>query len=277
MKQKKCELPASIPHPWLLFLIIYRSLVVRLAFARSVAVLAETSHRFLDISHAVRLYEAVGGGGSRSPATFETSKELGSTSTDVFTDDVAKLLDQTSDSDGKSNNVTKSDLGSESNNIDGMVGSTKTLISSNYNSELAALHETISRWVVHITTDQSEYSSPVKRALLSDIPRLCNFFGLDGVMAFILPQILSFLNDRKDWQLRASLFEHLPSVCHIIGRAATEHFVLPCLETALVDGEEAVVSRALQCLAQLLRFGLLSRSLLLGTPSILGIGSGSPG
>ena len=40
------------------------SIVVRLAFAKSVAILAETSHRFLDISHAVRLYEAVGGGTS---------------------------------------------------------------------------------------------------------------------------------------------------------------------------------------------------------------------
>ena len=95
--------------------------------------------------------------------------------------------------------------------------------------------------------------------------RLCTFFGLDGVMAFILPQILSFLNDRKDWQLRAALFEYLPSVCHIIGRAATEHFVLPCLETALVDGEEPVISRALQCLSELLCMGLLSRSFLIGT------------
>ena len=87
-------------------------------------------------------------------------------------------------------------------------------------------------------------------------------------MAFILPQVLSFLNDRKDWQLRVALFDCLPSVCHIIGRAATEHFVLPCLETALVDGTESVVSRALKCLSQLLTIGLLSRSVLLGTPSM---------
>ena len=77
--------------------------------------------------------------------------------------------------------------------------------------------------------------------------------------------ILSFLNDRKDWQLRASLFESLPSVCHIIGRAATEHFVLPCLETALVDGEERVVSCALRCLSEVLELGLLSRSALIGS------------
>lgn len=238
--------------------------------------LAETSHRFLDISHAVRLYEAVGGGGSRSPVNLESSKEATSLTKNVFTDDIASLLDKSSEIDNKGKG-RKSDLAVGSNTPDGMIGSDKTLISSTYNSELAALHETISRWVVHITTDQSEHSSPVKRALLGDIARLCNFFGLDGVMAFILPQILSFLNDRKDWQLRASLFTYLPAVCHIIGKAATEHFVLPCLETALVDGEEAVISRALQCLSQLLKLGLLSRSLLLGTPSTTGMGSESPG
>jgi phosphoinositide-3-kinase regulatory subunit 4 len=243
------------------------SLVVRLAFARSVAVLAETSHRFLDISHAVRLYEAVGGGGGGTGSASENSKEMKSMSKNVFTDDVAKLLDESAGPQDRNKKPETSESGVESTSSESVVGTGKTLISSTYNSDLAALQETVSRWVVHITTDQSEHSSPAKRALLGDMARLCNFFGLDGVMAFILPQVLSFLNDRKDWQLRAALFEYLPSVCHIIGRAATEHFVLPCLETALVDGEEPVISRALQCLSELLQMGLLSRSLLLGTPS----------
>jgi phosphoinositide-3-kinase regulatory subunit 4 len=249
------------------------SLVVRLAFARSVSLLAETSHRFLDISHAVRLYEAVGGGGGgggtgASSATNTTDSS--SSKTNVFTDDVAKLLDDPSAGGGgntKKLNAADSGMESTASSESAVVGNGRTLISSTYHAELSALHETVSRWVVHITTDQSEHSSPAKRALLGDLARLCNFFGLDGVMAFILPQILSFLNDRKDWQLRAALFENLPSVCHIIGRAATEHFVLPCLETALVDGEEAVVSSALKCLSELLRMGLLSRSLHLGMTS----------
>lgn len=253
-----------------------RSLVVRLAFARNLASLAETSHRFLDISHAVRLYEAVGGGGSRSPAAGESTKDESMMTDDVFGDDVAKLLDNTGP-DAASKSLSKQHSGGEGSAQEGVAGAGKTLISSNYKSEIMALHEIISRCVVHITTDQSEHSSPVKRALLSDMTRLCNFFGLDGVMAFILPQLLTFLNDRRDWQLRAALFEHLPSVCHIIGRAATEHFVIPCLETGLVDGEEVVVTRALQSLAQLSKFGLLSRSILLGTPVSTRSGSDSPG
>ena len=70
---------------------------------------------------------------------------------------------------------------------------------SAYQAELAALHETVSRWVVHIATDQSQHSSLTKRAMLKDLGQLCTFFGLEGTMAFILPQILAFLNDRKDW------------------------------------------------------------------------------
>lgn len=238
------------------------SLVVRLAFARSVALLAETAHRFLDVSHAVRLYEAVGGESN----TGGKPNEMPTTTNTVFGDDVARLLDETSGMTHQGNPKSMKKVDSSIESIASDIGGAgKTLISSTYNSELGALHETVSRWVVHITTDLSDHSSPAKRALLSDMARLCNFFGLDGVMAFILPQILSFLNDRKDWQLRATLFDHLQAVCQFIGRAATEHFVLPILETALVDSEEVVISRALHCLSELLRMGLLSRAVLLGS------------
>ena len=53
----------------------------------------------------------------------------------------------------------------------------------------------------------------------------------------------------------------------MIGRGATEHFVLPCLETALVDSEDAVIFSALVCLATLVDMGLLSRSVLVNTCS----------
>jgi phosphoinositide-3-kinase regulatory subunit 4 len=250
------------------------SLVVRLSFARNVAMLAETAHRFLDISHAVRLYEAVGGGSAN--VTNGSQKDSGSSS-DVFGDDIAKLLGESSSPSTKNENK-KILNGAESTETTAsdIMGSARALISSTYNSDLGVLHETVSRWVIHITTDVSEHSSPAKRALLADMARLCNFFGLDGVMAFILPQVLSFLNDRKDWQLRASLFEHLQSVCHFIGRAATEHFVLPILETALVDSEEVVISRALLCLSELLGMGLLSRGIFLGRKAVHGFDE-SPG
>lgn len=236
------------------------SLVVRVAFAKSVAPLAETAHRFLDISHAVRLYEAVGAGGSGSK-TPDKDADIERASSEVFGDNVANLLEGP-DIAGEKDEKKENDNSNENKNVGG-----NTLISSTYHTELGALHDTVSRWVIHLTTDQSEQSSPPKRALLRELSRLCNFFGRDGVMAFILPQILSFLNDHNDWQLRAALFEDMPSVCYIIGRAASEHFVLPCLETALVDSEDQVLSTALNCLANLVDTGLLSRNVLVDTKS----------
>jgi phosphoinositide-3-kinase regulatory subunit 4 len=236
------------------------SLVVRIAFSECIPVLAETSQRFLDISHAVRLYEAVGGGGSSNITdkikVSPSSGELG-----VFDDDIVKLLDGSSKEreEGKDGGPNQSAAMKDT-------GALHTLIANTYDAEVSALHEVVSRWVVHITT--SEQSSSPKKALLSDLARLCNFFGRDGVMAFVLPQILAFLNDRRDWQLRAALFDDLPSACFIIGRAATEHFVLPCLETALVDSEDQVLRNALMCLTTLVDLGLLSRSVLVDTRSI---------
>ena len=261
------------------------SLVVRVAFAEAVPILAETAHRFLDISHAVRLYEAVGatgkpsetsggtgGGTSASLASSLSSKESRGDA-GVFGDDVSNLLasssQETRTGTRKDGANKTSDTKTESTS-DG-VG---TLVSSTYHSDLTALQETVSRWVVHMTTDQSEQSSPPKRALLRNLSRLCNFFGRDGVLAFILPQILAFLNDRRDWQLRAALFEDMPSVCYIIGRAASEHFVLPCLETALVDSEDRVLSKALRCLASLVDMGLLSRAVLVNTNATVPVQNG---
>ena len=224
------------------------SVVVRVAFSQCVPILAETSRRFLDISHAVRLYEAVGGGGGSKP-----QRDPG-----VFGEGTVRLLDGPTT---KEEEEAKEEL----INHTAMAKINNTLIANTYESELSGLQEVVSRWVVHITT--SEQSSSPKRALLRDLARLCNFFGRDGVMAFILPQILAFLNDRRDWQLRAALFNDIPAACYMIGRGATEHFVLPCLETALVDSEDSVICSALICLATLVDMGLLSRSILVNTRS----------
>jgi phosphoinositide-3-kinase, regulatory subunit 4 len=60
------------------------------------------------------------------------------------------------------------------------------------------------------------------------------------------------------------LFENLPCVCRMVGRAATEEFVLPCIEIGLVDREDQVIRHALACLCRLIEVGLLSRAILLG-------------
>lgn len=128
-----------------------------------------------------------------------------------------------------------------------------TLENNTYAADLASLQETFSRWLLHICTDTSEHASFAKRALLEQIAPLSAFFASDSL--FLLPQVLTFLNERKDWELRAALFEHLPAVCH--GRSATEEYVWPCLEIGLADTHNQVVRKSLQCMARLVEIGLL--------------------
>lgn len=150
---------------------------MRVAFAKNIALLAETARRFLDVGHSVRLYETVAG---RQPLDAPSSNDK---------------LSVVSEASGTANSLD---------------ATTTTMITSTYDSDLAALHEVVFRWAVHITTDTSDHSSQSKQALLRGLPRLCNFFGVEYSFQ-ILPIILAFLNDRKDWQLRSTLCRHLPS------------------------------------------------------------------
>uniref|UniRef100_A0A7S3VB41 non-specific serine/threonine protein kinase n=1 Tax=Chaetoceros debilis TaxID=122233 RepID=A0A7S3VB41_9STRA len=234
-------------------------LMVRIAFAECIADLAETAMRFLDTCHAIKLYETVDGEASCSEGgkirVAMESAEL------AFNNNVAKLLDPSTKLVDSVDKEEKSD--------EHLTNAT-SLICSNFEKDLAELQEIVARWVVSITTDTSDHVSSLKQAILNDIARLCQFFGSEGVMSCVLPQILAFLNDRKDWQLRSALCTHLPSVCAIVGKAATEQFIVPCVETALIDEEEIVKSSALQCLASLVEMGLLTRVVLLGAKTTLG-------
>jgi phosphoinositide-3-kinase, regulatory subunit 4 len=225
------------------------ALVVRVAFSRCISDLAETSRRFLDIIHAVRLYEVIGGGSNNDSVSANRDPDL-------FGEHIVRLLDGAPSKE-------KCDV-KEDNKLQLVISNkNKNLIVNLYDEELVTLQDIVSRWIVHIAT--SEQSSAPKQALLKDLARLCSFFGRERVMEFILPQMLSFLNDRRDWQLRSSLLDYLAAPCSMIGRAATEHFVLPCLESALFDVEDTVICSAVACLTTLVDAGLLSRSVLIDT------------
>ena len=227
-------------------LITDASLIVRVAFAKNIAILAETALRFLDLGHSVSLYEAVAG---RQPDSSGAKEEKTRTKSAIFSEEAASLLN-------------KESAASNDNQRDA-TNTTTVTIRNTYDSDLAVLHEVVFRWVIHITTDTSDHSSQSKQALLSDLPRLCSFFRAEYSFQ-LLPIILAFLNDRKDWQLRAALCRHLPSVCVSVGRGATEQFVIPCIESALNDEVEKVIIEALNCLSTLISLSLLTRVTLLG-------------
>ncbi|KAL7549765.1 hypothetical protein ACHAWF_013027 [Thalassiosira exigua] len=236
-------------------LITDASLIVRVAFAQNISLLAETALRFLDVGHSVSLYEAVAGRHSMDGSSRDDKAKV---STAVFSEEAANLLGKKEDSPNSTAPSARVDSSDTEN-----LAETIT-VKSSYDADLAVLHEVVMRWVIHITTDASDHSSQSKQALLCGLPRLCNFFGADYSFQ-ILPILLAFLNDRQNWQLRAALCQHLPSVCVSVGRAATEQFVIPCIETALNDDVDQVVSEALRCLTTLVSLSLLTRISLLGT------------
>ena len=239
-------------------------LMVRISFVENLASLAETSMRFLYTCHVIKMYEVVNGDGNKSDKKNESDpiKKAMSSVESAFDDEAAKLLGspvKKTATKGRSSTERKEDT---ENCQDDPISS--VLMENTYDGDLLNLQEIVARWVITITTDTSEHASVINESLLKDIGRLCTFFGHDGVMTCILPQILAFLNNRKDWQLRAALCQHLSHVCAVVGRAATEQFVVPCVETALVDEEDLVINNALTCLGSLVEMGLLTRAVLLG-------------
>lgn len=193
--------------------------LVRITFAECLPQLAATSRRFLEIAHAMK------------------QKILTSSTT--------------------SSNASMATMSTRSNDI----SSTNTLYlaSSSFDKDLSLLHKMISRFVIQLTTpDQKSSSSLVKRALLVDITRLCVFFGRERTLDVVLPQLITFLNDR-DWELRGAFFDYICGVCSFVGRVTVELYILPCIEQALFDVQEIVITKALECLANLCQLGLFQR------------------
>ena len=199
--------------------------VVRCALASSIASLSETSKRFLEIAQWMRVVTL-----RREPSLERTPAAVVATKAMSGHGGPAALA-----------------------------ASVSALLS--FDSELGELQEQISRVVVGLASDV-QTTAAVKRALLTDITRLCIFMSRQSANDLVLPLLITFLNDR-DTSLRASFFTSISGVCAFVGRASFEAFVLPCILQQLSDVEEAVVSAALTSLSQLADVALHTRASLL--------------
>ncbi len=110
-----------------------------------------------------------------------------------------------------------------------------------YDAELGQLQEAVLRLVAALLSDPC---ARVKRCLLASIARLCALVGRARVNNELLPHLIAVLNDR-DAQLRAAFFECVPAVALFAGKAAFAAFILPCVEQALSDVDEAVIQRGM--------------------------------
>ena len=95
-----------------------------------------------------------------------------------------------------------------------------------------------------------------KTLLLHSLSQLCIFFGQHLANEIILSHMITFLNDKRDWQMRAAFFQHIPSVAAFVGVSCLS-MIYPLVYMGLADSEEAVCCRAVDALSALTELGLL--------------------
>ncbi|KAJ3185754.1 Serine/threonine-protein kinase [Gaertneriomyces sp. JEL0708] len=124
-----------------------------------------------------------------------------------------------------------------------------------YDQGLRDLQDVIQEEVITLLIDPDPL---VKRALLSDMSRLCIIFGRQKANDILLSHMITYLND-TDWQLRGAFFESIIGVGTYIGGRSLEEYILPLMIQALTDAEEFVVEKVLSALTSLAELGLLQK------------------
>jgi phosphoinositide-3-kinase regulatory subunit 4 len=207
--------------------------LVRIAFAESLAALAETSRRFLEIAQGLVLSQlsgdaAAGGGALGGGGGSGTSSDGAGKAKEAAADAAAG---------GEAAFALKLEQlhGTVSKWIHDLVGDSDMAASfSGQSSSLGSSGASQGRY------HSAARSNLVKRALLRDITRLCIFFGAAGTEQKLLPLLITMINDR-DWELRYALCAHIPALGAFLGPVVTETFIMPLSHPLIVDVEELVV------------------------------------
>uniref|UniRef100_A0A182J607 non-specific serine/threonine protein kinase n=1 Tax=Anopheles atroparvus TaxID=41427 RepID=A0A182J607_ANOAO len=134
--------------------------------------------------------------------------------------------------------------------------SSENLPVPHYDAELSALHEMLHQTVLSLLTDSQ---SAVKQTLMvSDITKLCVFFGRQKANDVILSHMITFLNDKDDRNLRGAFFDSIVGVASYVGWHCAP-MLLPLLQQGLTDPEEFVVAKAIHATTLLIELGLIQK------------------
>lgn len=123
---------------------------------------------------------------------------------------------------------------------------------------LRKLIQLVSDLTILLLTDNSV---PVKISLLKNILPLCKFFGKERTNDIILSHLITYLNDRN-YLLRMTLIETIPSIAILLGPITLERYILPLLIQSLIDSEECVIIAVLYGIKDLCKVGLISKLVL---------------
>ncbi|XP_067950681.1 phosphoinositide 3-kinase regulatory subunit 4-like [Watersipora subatra] len=125
--------------------------------------------------------------------------------------------------------------------------------------EMQTLHDLVQAKAVSLLSDSD---NSVKRAMLRhSVAGLAVIFGKQKASDVILSHMITYLNDKKDWQLRAEFFLCVDSIMSYIGWQST--LVLkPLIEQSLTDTEEFVITKCLHALRALFTMPLMEKSVI---------------
>ena len=134
-----------------------------------------------------------------------------------------------------------------------------TTVASEQVSYDSLLQPLISSIQDKVRTLMSDPDPNVRRSLLEfSVGRLCTFFGKQKANDVLLTHMITFLNDKQDWQLRASFFNSLVSIASYIGWQSSS-ILKTLIQQGLSDSQEFVVSQTLTALSCLVELGLLQK------------------
>ena len=103
-------------------------------------------------------------------------------------------------------------------------------------------------YLVSLLTDSENI---VRRSLVENgLAKLCVFFGRQKANDVVLSHLITFLNDKNDWQLRAAFYSGIAGVNAFVGSQAAS-MLKPLLLQGLGDSEDAVISTAIKALTDM--------------------------
>ncbi|KAH9515561.1 phosphoinositide-3-kinase, regulatory subunit 4 [Bulinus truncatus] len=199
-------------------------LQVRLTFSENIAELADTAVKYLDMAQAQEIREVI-----------------------------VQLKDQQRDKATISETVinvkkTAEELKPEIQEVE-----------SNYDMELQQLKDLIHQKIFQLLSDPNH---AVKMTLMANgMDKLCLFFGRQKANDILLSHIVTFLNVKDDWRLRACFFKTVVDVTMYVGWQCSE-VLLPLLQQGLYDVEEFVITEDLLALKKLTNHRLLNKTMM---------------
>lgn len=128
-----------------------------------------------------------------------------------------------------------------------------------YNQKLNLLQDSFGAVVSQLLVDPN---NNVRRAILNaNVSKLCDFFGAEKADEVILSHIITFLNDKSDFRLRAAFFENIGYISSSLGSYYAP-VVKPLLQKGLADSEEIVIYKCLRAISSMTDSSLLTKDVI---------------